>query len=55
VVPSMLNGLSKRSIADCLQTRPIDYRDRLISIRGTVEPEILMQINQALKVVFDLL
>jgi mRNA interferase MazF len=55
VVPSMLNGLSKRSIADCLQTRPIDYRDRLISIRGTVEPEILIQINQALKVVFDLL
>ncbi len=54
ILPSALNGLSKSSIADCLQTRPIDYRDRLVSIRGDLEPEILTQINNALKIVFDL-
>jgi mRNA interferase MazF len=49
------NGLSKRSIADCLQTRPIDRYNRLVSIRGELEPEILELIDQALKVVFDLI
>lgn len=34
IEPSPLNGLSKKSIADCLQTRPIDYRSRLVDIRG---------------------
>lgn len=55
VIPSPSNGLSKKSIADCLQTRPIDHQNRLISIRGELELEILKQINQALKVVFDLI
>jgi mRNA interferase MazF len=55
LVPSPLNGLSKHSIADCLQTRPIDHRNRLISIRGEVELEMMENINQALKVVFDLM
>jgi mRNA interferase MazF len=32
--PSASNGLTKRSIADCLQTRPIDHRQRLV--RGGV-------------------
>lgn len=32
--PSETNGLSKVSIADCLQTRPIDHRQRLKSIKG---------------------
>ena len=54
VPPSETNGLSKLSIADCLQTRPIDHRNRLVSVRGELESEILAQINQALKVVFDL-
>ncbi len=54
VLPSALNGLSKRSIADCLQTRPIDYRDRLVSVRGELELEVLAQVGYALKVVFDL-
>jgi mRNA interferase MazF len=54
IVPSPLNGLSKHSIADCLQTRPIDYQNRLVSIRGEVEPEIIIKINHALSVVFDL-
>jgi mRNA interferase MazF len=54
VLPSAVNGLSKKSIADCLQTRPIDYRDRPISIRGDLEPEVLVQVSYALKIVFDL-
>jgi hypothetical protein len=37
-----------------LQTRPIDYRDRPISIRGDLEPEVLVQVSYALKIVFDL-
>lgn len=55
VAPTEPNGLSKLSIADCLQTRPIDYRDRLISIRGELESEVLVRVNHALKVVFDLI
>jgi mRNA interferase MazF len=55
IVPSTLNGLSKHSTADCLQTRPIDYQNRLVSIRGELEPELIAKINHALKVVFDLL
>jgi mRNA interferase MazF len=54
-MPSTLNGLIKHSIADCLQTRPIDYQNRLISVRGEVEAELMSKINHALKVVFDLL
>jgi mRNA interferase MazF len=55
IVPSPVNGLSKHSIADCLQTRPLDHRNRLVSIRGELELEIMEKINHALKVVFDLL
>jgi mRNA interferase MazF len=55
LVPSSVNGLSKHSIADCLQTRPIDYQNRLVAIRGEVESELIEKINQALKVVFDLM
>lgn len=32
--PSSQNGLSKKSVADCLQTRPIDYRQRFVSVKG---------------------
>lgn len=54
VAPSAMNGLSKLSIADCLQTRPIDHQHRLVSVRGELEPEIIEKINHALKVVFDI-
>lgn len=54
VAPSGMNGLSKLSIADCLQTRPIDHQHRLVSIRGELEPELIEKINHALKVVFDI-
>jgi len=51
---SETNGLSKKSIADCLQTRPIDHRFRLVNIRGNLEPELLSAIDEALKIVFAL-
>ncbi|MCT7957989.1 type II toxin-antitoxin system PemK/MazF family toxin [Laspinema palackyanum] len=54
ILPSAGNGLIKQSIADCLQTRPIDYRSRLVAIRGELEPEVLLQIDNALRIVFAL-
>lgn len=42
------------SIADCLQTRPIDRNIRLIDIRGELELDIIQQVNFALKMVFAL-
>lgn len=52
--PSSENGLSKKSIADCLQTRPIDYVERYIDSRGRLTREIMNQIDEALKIIFDL-
>jgi mRNA interferase MazF len=52
--PSRGNGLSKKSIADCLQTRPVDYQARIRGVRGELEFETMEKIDQALKVVFDL-
>ncbi len=54
IEPSERNGLTKKSIADCLQTRPIDYGSRGVNIRGEVEPEVLLKIDRALRIVFDL-
>jgi len=54
IEPSEVNGITKKSIADCLQTRPIDYRSRLLAIRGELEPEIIFKIDEALRVVFAL-
>lgn len=55
IEPSNENGLKKISIADCLQTRPIDYKKRLVKIRGHIDPDNLREIDRALKIVFDLL
>lgn len=52
--PTEVNGLNKRSVADCLQTRPIDHRLRPVRIRGTLEAETLAEIDRALKAVFGL-
>lgn len=52
--PTPENGLSKRSVADCLQTRPIDHQLRMARVRGKVTPAVLEQIDRALKVVFNL-
>jgi mRNA interferase MazF len=54
LTPSPINGLDKKSVADCLQTRPIDYRLRLSRVRGKLEQEDMRLIDQALKVVFSL-
>ncbi|GAP93831.1 transcriptional regulator, PemK family [Leptolyngbya sp. NIES-2104] len=54
IEPSDTNGLSKKSIADCLQTRPIDHRFRLINVRGNLEPKLLSAIDDALRTVFAL-
>ncbi len=54
IVPSTSNGLSKKSVADCLQTRPIDHRARFVKIRGKLEDGIMEKIDEALKIVFDL-
>ncbi|MEZ4865524.1 MAG: type II toxin-antitoxin system PemK/MazF family toxin [Caldilineaceae bacterium] len=52
--PTSQNGLSKLSLADCLQTRPIDYRYRLVRVRGEISKSDLQKIEQALKQIFDL-
>ena len=54
IYPSSDNGLSKKSIADCLQTRPIDHRHRLVKIRGRLSTGKVQEINQALRAVFEL-
>jgi mRNA interferase MazF len=54
ISPSSQNGLSKLSIADCLQTRPIDHRFRLVKIRGELTREEMKRIDEALRIVFAL-
>ena len=54
IAPSQSNGLTKKSLADCLQTRPIDHRQRLVRIRGKLSPVVMLEINQSLRVVFEL-
>ena len=52
--PTTTNGLMKKSVADCLQTRPIDHRVRLGSVLGRLSEDKLLEIVEALKFVFDL-
>ena len=54
IAPTEGNGLGKRSVADCLQTRPIDHRYRLVAVRGQISPQGLDRIDEALRIVFDL-
>ncbi|MFQ5652258.1 MAG: type II toxin-antitoxin system PemK/MazF family toxin [bacterium] len=54
IEPGGENGLSKKSVADCLQTRPIDHRQRMVGIRGQLEDATMRKIDQALRMVFDL-
>ncbi len=51
---SRSNGLKKKSIADCLQTRPIDKQIRYIKTRGNLESDRLTEIDRSLKIVFEL-
>lgn len=52
--PSDENGLSKKSVADCLQTRPVDHRFRLVKVRGVLSSKKLEEIDRALKIIFGL-
>ncbi|MFV9689521.1 MAG: type II toxin-antitoxin system PemK/MazF family toxin [Desulfobacteria bacterium] len=52
--PSQNNGLLKKSVADCLQTRPIDHRHGMVKIRGKLSRLKIEEINQALKIIFGL-
>jgi mRNA interferase MazF len=54
IVASKENGLTKRSVADCLQTRPIDHRYRLVKVRGKLTISEMDKIDEALKIVFAL-
>ena len=54
IPPDQRSGLTKKSIADCLQTRPIDHRVRLVKIRGELTLDIMKEIDEALKIVFAL-
>lgn len=52
--PTKRNGLDTRSVADCLQTRPIDHRQRLVRVRGALEAAAMEEIDRALQAVFGL-
>ena len=54
IEPTQKNSLTKRSIADCLQTRPVDHRFRLVKIRGELTVEEMTRIDEALRIVFEL-
>lgn len=54
VAPTTSNGLDKRSVADCLQTRPIDHRLRVARVRGTMDSATMAAIDAALRIVFSL-
>ncbi|MGE3728041.1 MAG: type II toxin-antitoxin system PemK/MazF family toxin [Candidatus Sericytochromatia bacterium] len=52
--PSSDNGLEKRSVADCLQTRPIDWKSRFVRLRGSLNGTEIKALEKALRVVFAL-
>lgn len=54
IEPTSRNGLTKKSIADCLQTRPVDYQRRLVKIRGQLTEAEMNAIAEALRVLFAL-
>lgn len=54
IFPAQKNGLLKKSVADCLQTRPVDHRFRLVTIRGELSLDEMKRINEALRAVFAL-
>ena len=54
VEPETGTGLAKRSVADCLQTRPIDHRERFVSVVEQLSADTMRLTDRALKVVFAL-
>jgi len=54
LAPAPQNGLDKFSVADCLQTRPVDRRARVVRVRGELSAADMQQIDVALRLVFAL-
>jgi mRNA interferase MazF len=54
IEPDKINGITKKSVADCLQTRPIDYKTRIVRTIGKVDNETIKKINTAIMFVFGL-
>lgn len=54
IKPDTENGLIKKSIADCLQTRPIDYHQRFVRFLGKASSKVMQKIDQALITLFEL-
>ena len=52
--PTAENGLEKRSVADCLQTRPIDWKSRFVRLRGHLSDSEIKALEKALRLVFAL-
>jgi mRNA interferase MazF len=52
IEPTRQNGLTKTSVADCLQTRPVDFEKRLVKIRGHLNGAEMRAISEALRIVF---
>jgi mRNA interferase MazF len=51
--PSKQNGLKKRSVVDCFQTRAVSHR-RVLARLGSVVPIELDQMKKALALILDL-
>ena len=54
IVKTAKNGLTKKSIADCLQNQPVDYRKRFIKFRGHLDLVTIEEIDVALRIIFNL-
>ena len=54
LIKSSENGLTKKSIADCLQNRPVDYKKRLVKFRGHLDNATMQKIDEALRIIFSI-
>ena len=45
--------LTKKSIADCIPTRQLNCKFSLVKIRGQISENKLIEIDRALKLLFD--
>jgi mRNA interferase MazF len=54
IEPTKENGLNMKSVAVCLQTRPIDHQHRMVKVRGELSEGDMGQIDGALKIIFSL-
>ncbi|MDJ0687975.1 MAG: type II toxin-antitoxin system PemK/MazF family toxin [Xenococcaceae cyanobacterium MO_188.B32] len=54
LIKSAENGLTKKSIADCLQNRPVDYQKRSVKFRGHLDAVTMKKIDEALRIIFSI-